>query len=223
MANLITVTRVLVLFVGIWLMSRPSFALGSISAVIALLVVSADGLDGWVARARGESSRFGAVFDIVGDRIVEAAYLITFAALGLIPLWVPLLVLTRGFLVDGLRGMALEQGQTAFGPNTMMVSRLGRALTSSRPSRAAYGAVKCALFVVIPLAVALGQPDAPAQLAVWREALLAGGLALSYFVAAFCLLRGALVVYDALPLIRRESVGQSAPVATGERRKAKAE
>ena len=87
----------------------------------------------------------------------------------------------------------------------MMASRLGRALTSSRPSRATYGAVKCALFVVVPLAVALGQPDAPAQLAVWREALLIAGLVLSYIVAAFCLLRGVLVVYDAAPLIRRES------------------
>ena len=206
-ANLITVARVLVLFFGIWLLSRPSFAPVALAALVALLVVAADGLDGVVARARGETSRFGAVFDIVGDRVVEAGYLVSFAAIGLIPLWVPLLVLTRGFLVDGLRGMALERGQTAFGPKTMMVSRLGRALTSSRASRATYGAVKCALFVACPLSLALGRPDAPASLVGLAMPLQLLVTALAVVVAAFCLVRGLLVVYDALPLIRSESMG----------------
>jgi CDP-diacylglycerol--glycerol-3-phosphate 3-phosphatidyltransferase len=193
-----------VLFVGIGMLSRADFASLVLAALVALAVVAADGLDGWVARRRGETSRFGAVLDIVGDRVVEAAYLVTFAAMGLIPLWIPLLVLTRGFLVDGLRGLALERGQTAFGPNTMMVSRLGRALTSSRPSRAAYGAMKCALFVVFPLVLAVGQVDAPVALAALREPLVVFGLVLAYAVAAFCLIRGLLVIHDALPMIRHE-------------------
>src|SRR3546814_3442538 len=37
-----------------------------------LLIISLDGLDGWVARRRGETSVFGAVFDIAADRVVEA-------------------------------------------------------------------------------------------------------------------------------------------------------
>jgi CDP-diacylglycerol---glycerol-3-phosphate 3-phosphatidyltransferase len=204
LANLITIARVAVLFVGIGMLSRTDFASLVLAAFVALAVVAADGLDGWVARKRGETSRFGAVLDIVGDRVVEAAYLVTFAAMGLIPLWIPLLVLTRGFLVDGVRGLALERGQTAFGPNTMMVSRLGRALTSSRPSRAVYGAMKCALFVVFPLVLAVGQLDAPPALATLREPLVVLGLVLAYAVAAFCLIRGLLVIHDALPLIRHE-------------------
>jgi CDP-diacylglycerol--glycerol-3-phosphate 3-phosphatidyltransferase len=200
-ANLITVGRIALLLLGVWLLLRPEFGALVGAAGIALAVVAADGLDGWVARARGEASRFGAVFDIVGDRIVEAAYLVCFAYLGAIPLWIPLLVLSRGFLVDGLRGLALERGQTAFGPKTMMVSRIGRALTSSRISRAVYGGAKAAAFVVLPVALALGQADAPAQGAVYRPALLALGVLLAYFVGAFCLVRGLLVLHDARPLI----------------------
>lgn len=202
MANLITVGRVVVLFLGVWLLLRPEFLALVTAALIALLVVAADGLDGWIARARGETSRFGAVFDIVGDRIVEAAYLVTFAYLEVIPIWIPLLVLSRGFLVDGLRGLALERGQTAFGPTTMMVSSVGRALTSSRLSRAAYGVAKAATFVVLPIAIALGQPDAPSGAAPFASALLTAGVALAYFVAAFCLVRGLLVIHDARPLFR---------------------
>jgi len=200
-ANVITVGRIALLFLGVWLLLRPEFGALVGAAGIALVVVAADGLDGWVARARGEASRFGAVFDIVGDRIVEAAYLVCFAYLGAIPLWIPLLVLSRGFLVDGLRGLALERGQTAFGPKTMMVSRIGRALTSSRVSRAVYGGAKAAAFVVLPVALALGQADAPAPGAIYRPALLALGALLAYFVAAFCLVRGLLVLHDARPLI----------------------
>lgn len=203
MANLITVGRVLLLFVGVWLLLQPSFVALVGAAAIALVVVAADGLDGWVARVRGESSRFGAVFDIVGDRIVEAAYLVTFAYLGIVPLWIPLLVLSRGFLVDGLRGLALERGQTPFGPTTMMVSKAGRALTSSRPSRAVYAAAKAVTFVVLPAALALGQSGAPAVDASYRQALLTAGVGLAYVVAAFCLIRGLLVIYDARPLITR--------------------
>ncbi len=201
MANLITVGRIGLLFVGVWLLFRPEYAALLAAAAVALVVVAADGLDGWVARARGETSRFGAVFDIVGDRIVEAAYLVTFAYLGTIPLWIPLLVLSRGFLVDGLRGLALERGQTAFGATTMMVSKVGRALTSSRASRATYGAAKAALFVVLPVGLALGPADAPASAAGYQPALLGLGLLLGYVVAAFCLVRGLLVLHDARPLI----------------------
>ena len=38
-------------------------------------------LDGWVARKRGSASTFGAVFDILGDRIVENALWVIFADL----------------------------------------------------------------------------------------------------------------------------------------------
>ena len=202
MANWITIGRIVLLFVGVALMLRPEFLSVLVGALIALLVVVADAVDGPVARWRGETSKFGAVFDIVGDRIVEAVLFVTYAYLGAIPLGIPLVVISRGFLVDGVRGLALESGHTAFGPKTMMASRLGRALTSSRASRATYGAAKAIAFVVLPLAIALERADAPQTPAFLEPALRSLGLLLAYFVTAFCVVRGILVIYDARALIR---------------------
>lgn len=201
MANVITVGRIGLLFFGISLLFSSDHRSLLLSALIAALVILADGVDGWVARVRNETSKFGAVFDIVGDRIVEAAYLVSFSYLSLIPLWIPLLVLTRGFLVDGLRGLALEHGKTAFGANSMMVSRWGKALTSSRTSRALYGAAKAITFIILPIGLAFTKPNAPALLAPLSEPLLLIGVILAYVVAAFCLIRGILVIADARSLI----------------------
>jgi hypothetical protein len=43
-------------------------------------------------------------------------------------------VSARGILVDGIRALALERGMTAFGASTMMRSKLGTLLVSSRLS-----------------------------------------------------------------------------------------
>ena len=103
--------------------------------VLIIVVFASDGLDGWVARKRGSTSQFGAVFDIAGDRIVENALWIIFADLDLIPVWVPLMVMTRGFLVDGLRSLSYVEGMTAFGESNMMRSPL-TALAHRRPLHA---------------------------------------------------------------------------------------
>jgi CDP-diacylglycerol--glycerol-3-phosphate 3-phosphatidyltransferase len=188
--------------VGVELLLRPDYLSLVLAALVAFVVVAADAVDGMVARWRGETSRFGAVFDIVGDRIVEAVYFVTYAYLGAIPLGIPLVVISRGFLVDGLRGLALESGQTAFGPKTMMASRLGRALTSSRASRATYGVAKAVVFVILPLALALDRADAPPASTYLEPTLRSLGLLLAYVVAAFCIVRGLLVLHDARALIR---------------------
>jgi CDP-diacylglycerol---glycerol-3-phosphate 3-phosphatidyltransferase len=201
-ANWITIGRIVLLFVGVTLLVRPEYLSLVLGALIAFVVVAADAVDGMVARWRGETSRFGAVFDIVGDRIVEAVYFVTYANLGAIPLGIPLVVISRGFLVDGLRGLALEDGRTAFGPKTMMASRLGRALTSSRVSRAAYGVAKGVVFVILPLALALKQSDAPPTPIYLEPALHSLGELLAYLVAGFCIVRGLLVLHDARQLIR---------------------
>src|ERR687898_140056 len=127
MANLITIARLILLCV----------------------VFAGDGIDGWVARKRGSTSPFGAVFDIAGDRIVETVLWVYFAWERVIPLWVPFLVIVRGGIVDALRSMSYDEGMTAFGDNTMMRSALTRWLTAGRVMRGLYGYVKAAAFVFL--------------------------------------------------------------------------
>lgn len=149
MANLITVGRLILLFVIILLIyignvTVITLAMPAIAGTIAL-----DGLDGWVARKRKSTSQFGAIFDIAGDRVVENSLWVVFAHLHLIPVWVPLLVLTRGFIVDSVRSISYREGKTAFGENNMMRSNFTRWLTAGRFMRALFGYAKALGFVFL--------------------------------------------------------------------------
>ncbi|MBN2201111.1 CDP-alcohol phosphatidyltransferase family protein [bacterium] len=149
--NLITVGRIiLALFVIVM------FGLGfwwRIAAVaLTILVIYLDSLDGYVARKLKQASDVGALFDITGDRIVEHIYLIYYCAVGLVSVWVPIVFVTRSFLVDTLRSVAFSrEGKTPFGRNTMMKSPVTRFLAASRVSRAVYGVSKILAFVLLGL------------------------------------------------------------------------
>lgn len=142
MANLVTVGRLILLFIVIGLIYSGNVTVIAWSMLFIAIVFASDGLDGWIARRRGATSAFGAIFDIAGDRIVENALWIVFAHLRLIPVWVPLLVMTRGFLVDGLRSLSYAEGMSAFGERNMMRSPLTRWLTAGRFMRGLFGYVK---------------------------------------------------------------------------------
>ncbi len=149
MANLITVGRLLLLFVGVGCIYRNPDGLALLSMILIIVVFAGDGLDGYVARRRGSTSNFGAVFDIAGDRIVETVLWIIFADLELIPIWVPLLVVTRGSIVDAIRSLSYSEGMTAFGEKNMMRSALTRWLTAGRFMRGLYGYAKAVGFVFL--------------------------------------------------------------------------
>ncbi|MBX6342004.1 MAG: CDP-alcohol phosphatidyltransferase family protein, partial [Thermomicrobiaceae bacterium] len=142
MANAITIGRLVLLFVTVALLYTRSYPV--VVACIALIIVvfASDWLDGFVARRWGSPSAFGALLDIAGDRVVENTLWVVYAHLGLIGVWAPLVVLTRGFLVDAMRSVAYGAGKTAFGETTMMRSPVTRFLTASRFMRAWYGAAK---------------------------------------------------------------------------------
>ncbi len=200
MANLVTLARVILLFATVALMYYDDYRASLAAALLTVVVIFGDAVDGWVARHWGRPTDFGSVFDIAGDRIVENVYFVVFAHLGLVPIWMPLLLIARSFLIDALRGMSFQQGHTAFGPKTMMVSRVGRWLASSRASRALYGAAKAATFALLALALAFDRLGllAAGGLGGFTYALALVG---AYFTVVFCVLRGLVVLYDARGLI----------------------
>src|SRR5262249_14939920 len=116
-ANLITVIRLVVLFGTVGLLYTRQPLAVSFAVVLVYIIIASDALDGIVARSRGRADEFGAIFDIAGDRVVEMTFWIVFADLDVIPVWIPLAMVTRGFLVDALRSLGLKEGKTAFGKN----------------------------------------------------------------------------------------------------------
>ncbi len=197
-ANLVTLIRVLLVFVVVALF-QVNVYMSAAMLVLSVLVIWMDALDGYVARKLGISSDFGALFDIVGDRIVENVFWIYFATVGLIPMWVPIIVITRTALTDVTRSMAFQTGKTPFGEKTMMESWWARSLVSSRFSRAAYGIIKafgfCYLGATITLRLAATEWSFAISPDTWSVVLIAGQ-ALVYLVVAFCIVRGLPVLWD---------------------------
>lgn len=164
MANVITVVRLCLLFVTIGMIYWGNATVILIAIPLVAIVFAGDGLDGYVARKRKSTSQFGAVFDIAGDRIVENAYWIIFAELQLIPVWIPLLVITRSFIVDGIRSVGLSEGKTPFGKNNMMQSAFTEWLTAGRFMRTVYGWSKALGFIFLTGLEGYDHRDAPDSL-----------------------------------------------------------
>src|SRR5437588_4485628 len=142
MANLITLGRIVLLFLTVSLIYLRQPWSAFVAAALTIVVFVSDALDGYVARRRGRADAAGAVFDIAGDRVVENVYWVVCAHINLVPVWAPLVMIVRSFAVDAVRSLALAEGKTAFGAKTMMQSRFGLWLSASRLHRGLYGAAK---------------------------------------------------------------------------------
>ncbi len=204
MANLITVGRLVLLFVVVGLIYVGNVHVVGACMVLIGFIFASDGIDGYVARKRGSTSPFGAVFDIAGDRIVENVLWVVFADLGVIPVWIPLMVLTRGFVVDGLRSLSYGEGMTAFGDRNMMRSPLTRWLTAGRFMRGLYGYAKAAGFVFLTGLVADRLSDSPGTwVASLYDPLIARifGWSAVGMAVALTIVRGLPVIVDAWDLV----------------------
>ena len=146
--NLISTFRmILAITLTIFILNNPSnIKLLTWAFWITWLIIILDGLDGIIARALNLTSDFGAFFDIACDRIVELVLISLFVILTWAPFWILFIFLVRGILVDAVRGLAYKEGKTAFGEKSMMDSKLGYFLTSSRFMRFSYGLIKAIAF-----------------------------------------------------------------------------
>jgi CDP-diacylglycerol---glycerol-3-phosphate 3-phosphatidyltransferase len=192
MANLITTLRFALLFVLVAsaYMAPPQWQLAN--APLMFLIIALDGLDGYVARRRGEVSAFGAIFDIAVDRVVENVMWVVLANLDLVPLWVAIVFITRGSLVDSIRYSAIKQGDTAFG---MMRTAWGRFLVAGRFMRGFYGVLKAVTFGWILLVQPWPQLD-PESWTAWSGYAGFVSTLLIHASVIVCLARGIPVVLE---------------------------
>jgi CDP-diacylglycerol--glycerol-3-phosphate 3-phosphatidyltransferase len=205
MANLITIGRLVLLFVVIWMIYVGNVQVITACMLLIVVVFASDGLDGWVARKRKSTSTFGAVFDIAGDRIVENSLWVVFADLKVIPVWVPLLVMARGFIVDGLRSLSYGEGMSAFGEKNMMRSAITEWLTAGRFMRALFGYAKAAGFVFLTGLVADRTLDASGTALgglYGQDWYIWLGWTLVWGAVALTIIRGVPVMWDAMAFMR---------------------
>ncbi len=190
MANWISLLRSLLALVVVGLLFTVEKNVYLLCFALTIVVIWMDGIDGYVARKFNETCKSGAVIDILCDRVVELVYWVSYLALGWIPLWIPLVVIVRGVMVDGLRSLALEQGFTAFGDNTMMQSPVGKFLVSSNYSRWLYAFFKASAFAFLILG------HTPGLSPSITEPTMMVATASVYISVFFCVIRGLPVLIE---------------------------
>jgi CDP-diacylglycerol--glycerol-3-phosphate 3-phosphatidyltransferase len=194
MANTITLARIPLLLVIVLMLYLGNPAVQVAAAILVLLLIFMDTLDGVVARHRGEEGMLGSKLDIAIDRIVEMVLWVVYADLNLISVAIPIIVIIRGGLVDTVRSFSLLWGETSFG---MIKGKWGRRLVASGFMRSLYGVSKALAFFTLALALGLRGMWASAPRANWAEAIWALGVVLAWIATAICIIRGAPVLIEA--------------------------
>ncbi len=108
--NKITVARfgLTMIFVAVLSMEFPfSKSLGLVLFIVASIT---DFLDGYIARKCGLVTKFGKLMDPLVDKILVSAAFVILTAGGNIPAWMVVTILSREFLVTGLRLIASSEG-----------------------------------------------------------------------------------------------------------------
>ena len=190
LANIITLSRIFFVFIVVALLFCKECPYSYKTALfLTAILMWFDGLDGFVARKFNISTKLGALLDIMGDRIVENVFWISFCALGWINVSIPIIVLTRGIITDSLRTLAFEQGFTAFGATTMMQGRIAKFIVASNFSRFTYAVCKAVAFFFL---IAGNMPNSYAN----QDIILKIGEICAIISVVFCVLRGLPVVIE---------------------------
>ncbi|MGI8771478.1 MAG: CDP-diacylglycerol--glycerol-3-phosphate 3-phosphatidyltransferase [Acidobacteriaceae bacterium] len=129
--NSITMSRIVCVPLLIWMLSASfPFRDGKgeqelIAAAIFLLLSATDGVDGYLARKRGQVTTMGMLLDPLADKLMISAAFISLVEFtpSIMKPWIAVLVIGREFLVSGLRSIASAEGFT------IQASNLGKLKT----------------------------------------------------------------------------------------------
>ena len=193
MANLLTLSRLLLLIIVARLFYVENDVAQLFNFFLIIVMFLTDALDGYLARKRNESTLFGALFDIAGDRIVELTLWIVAADNELVPIWVPIVFIVRGVAVDTVR--AGHSALRGVAPFKIMQTAVGKAIVAGRFVRTVYAVVKAGAFC----GLALLRPLPAVFPEIWNVAgslLTALTYGCVYLAVALCIARGLPVIAE---------------------------
>ena len=199
LANIVSISRIFVAYAAIALLYEQTTWAYLIAFALTIIAFAMDGLDGYLARKLNQSSEWGSVLDILGDRIVEISYWTVFAVMGWINILFPLVCVARAFTTDGIRSVALSQGMTAFGDKSMQSTSWGKFICASRFMRISYAVAKVVAFILIIAANTPGLEIYPAAGIMNTIAVIFAWIAI-----IFCVVRGIPVVVESKKLFEKK-------------------
>src|SRR5271166_1265075 len=117
--NSITMSRIIMIPLFLWILS-PHFpwqgngAQEIAASILFVLASITDGLDGYLARRRGQITTMGMLLDPLADKIMVTAALIALVAYNptVVKVWIAVAIIGREFLISGLRSIASSEGFT---------------------------------------------------------------------------------------------------------------
>ena len=139
--NQLTMGRLFLTALFVAVMSIPDQLLKSIHlldyritiAILFFLIASlTDFLDGYIARKLNLVTDFGKLMDPLVDKILTSAVFIILSKEEMIPAWITITIISREFLVTGLRLLASNQGKV------LSADSLGKWKTTSQIIVASY-------------------------------------------------------------------------------------
>ena len=117
--NYITLTRIASIPLLIWILSSSRFSsqYGEkelLASTVFILASITDGIDGYLARKRGQITTLGMLLDPLADKLLIAAAFVTLVQFNpaMVPAWMAVVIIGREFLVSGLRSIAASEGFT---------------------------------------------------------------------------------------------------------------
>ena len=110
-ASIITVVRIPLAPVFVWLMFLDNGELGVwrwVAAALFIVSITTDSVDGFLARSRNLVTDFGKLIDPIADKILVGAALVTLSILGELWWWVTIVILVREFGITIFRFLMLR-------------------------------------------------------------------------------------------------------------------
>lgn len=120
-ANTVTIARILFIpvFLVALLVDWPALFPASsfmyairpwVAAGVFAVLAATDAVDGYLARSRNEITTFGKFVDPLADKLLVTAALLALIEVGVLPAWIALIIISREFVVSGLRMIASAEG-----------------------------------------------------------------------------------------------------------------
>lgn len=96
--NAITILRILCAPVFVWMLLADGRSDGPLrwwAAVLFIVAIATDGIDGYLARKHDIVTDLGKLLDPIADKVLTGAAFVSLSILGELPVWVVVLVLVR--------------------------------------------------------------------------------------------------------------------------------
>ena len=108
--NSITLLRILLIPVFVWLFSESSQDRALIAGLVFAGAAFTDFLDGYLARKSGQITNLGKLLDPVADKLLVASGLILLVQFQRVAVWVAIVMIAREMVVTGARAVAAKEG-----------------------------------------------------------------------------------------------------------------